>query len=219
MTVLCHIDMCRITPSMPYYAIYALSRTTERKIKKIAKCHILYTPYYPVLPYLSSSFTSTLTLHIDTNWKSVIYASSKHNVHNVTHKSVKQKVSKSNKVSHRVCRTYLLAMAYLPRYCLLSPAEWLSWRTMRHRVMPRLLSMAHFAHREGHISLPMNGTSRTSRRALKERVSWPQEGPRARKNVTHIVTILCFQGAPRVTLLLPIYPPTDSFFLSKFPIL
>ena len=36
------------------------------KIKKIAKCHILYTPYYPILPYLSSSFTLTPTLRIDT---------------------------------------------------------------------------------------------------------------------------------------------------------
>ena len=43
-----------------------LITTRRAKIKKIAKCHILYTPYYPILPYLSVSFTLTLTLHIDT---------------------------------------------------------------------------------------------------------------------------------------------------------
>lgn len=36
------------------------------KIKKIAKCHIPYTANYPILPYLSASFTSALPLHIDT---------------------------------------------------------------------------------------------------------------------------------------------------------
>ena len=47
---------------------YICPITTHRaKIKKIAKCHILYTPYYPILPYLSVSFTLTLTLHIDTH--------------------------------------------------------------------------------------------------------------------------------------------------------
>lgn len=103
--------------------------THGAKTKKIAKCHIHYTPNYPIFPYLSASFTSALILHIDTSGKSAIYASSKHNVHNVTQKSVKQKVSKSNKVSHRVCRTDLLVMAYLPWYGLLSYAGWLSLRT------------------------------------------------------------------------------------------
>ena len=47
---------------------YICPITTHRaKIKKIAKCHILYTPNYPILPCLSASFTSALTLHIDTN--------------------------------------------------------------------------------------------------------------------------------------------------------
>ena len=41
--------------------------TFRAKIKKIAKCHILYTPNYPILPYLSASFTLAPTLHIDTN--------------------------------------------------------------------------------------------------------------------------------------------------------
>ena len=40
--------------------------TLIAKIKKIAKCHIYYTPNYPILPYLSASFTSALILHIDT---------------------------------------------------------------------------------------------------------------------------------------------------------
>lgn len=40
--------------------------TYREKTKKIAKCHILYTPNYTILPYLSASFTLTLTLHIDT---------------------------------------------------------------------------------------------------------------------------------------------------------
>lgn len=44
-----------------------LITTNRAKIKKIAKCHIIYTPNYPLLPYLSASFTSALTLHIDTN--------------------------------------------------------------------------------------------------------------------------------------------------------
>ena len=60
---------------VPYCTTYirTISRplcliTTHRaKSKKIAKCHILYTPYYPVLPYLSASFTSALALHIGTN--------------------------------------------------------------------------------------------------------------------------------------------------------
>lgn len=47
------------------------------------------------------------------------------------------------------------------------------------------------------------GTFCASSRARQERVSRHQEGPRARKNVTHIVTILCVQGAPRATQLLP----------------
>ena len=51
----------------PYHVIYALSRPAEKKGKKIAKCHIHYTPNYPILPYLSASFTLALTLHIDTN--------------------------------------------------------------------------------------------------------------------------------------------------------
>ena len=63
--------------------------------------------------------------------------------------------------------------------------------------------MAHFAPREGHILRIVNGASRTSRRALQERVSRLQDRPRARKNVTHIVTILCVQGAPRAPLSLP----------------
>lgn len=47
---------------------YICHTTTYRaKSRKIAKCHIPYTPNYPVLPYLSASFTSALTLHIDTN--------------------------------------------------------------------------------------------------------------------------------------------------------
>ena len=41
--------------------------TFRAKIKKIAKCHIHHTPNYPILPYLSASFTLALTLHIDTN--------------------------------------------------------------------------------------------------------------------------------------------------------
>ena len=66
---------------------------------------------------------------------------------------------------------------------------------------------------------PVKGTSRPSRMARQERVSRTQEGPRARKNVTHIVTILCVQGSPRGPLSLPIYPNKHPFFLSKFPIL
>ena len=143
----------------PYHAIYALQLPSERKNKKIAKCHILYTPNYPILQYLSTSFTLALTLHLDTNWKSAIYASSKHNVHNVTHKSVKQKVSKSNKMSHHDYRTDLLVMAYPPWYGLLSTAGWLSWRAMRPRVMPGWSSMAHFAPHEGHISRITQGAS------------------------------------------------------------
>ena len=47
---------------------YICPITTHRaKIKKIAKCHLLYTPNYTILPCLSASFTSTLTLRIDTN--------------------------------------------------------------------------------------------------------------------------------------------------------
>ena len=49
----------------------------------------------------------------------------------------------------------------------------------------------------------MKGTSRTSRMARQERVSRTHEGPHARKSVTHIVTILCVQGAPRGSLSLP----------------
>ena len=82
------------------------------------------------------------------------------------------------------------------------------------RVMPGWIVMAPFAPHEGHIFRPMNGTSRTSRRARKERVSRRNEGPHARKCVTHIVTILCFQGAPRVPPLLPRYTNHFSFFLS-----
>ena len=41
--------------------------THQAKSRKIAKCHILYTPYYHILPYLSVSFTLALTLHFDTN--------------------------------------------------------------------------------------------------------------------------------------------------------
>ena len=58
--VLHHIDTDCIVKSMPDY-------DHREKIKKIAKCHILYTPNYPILPYLSASFTLALTLHIDTN--------------------------------------------------------------------------------------------------------------------------------------------------------
>lgn len=105
--------------------------TTHRaKSRKIAKCHILYTPNYPILPCLSASFTSALTLHIDTNWKSAIYASSKHNVHNVTHKSVKQKVPKSNKVSHHVYHTDLLVMDHLPMWCHAWCLDGLKWRVL-----------------------------------------------------------------------------------------
>ena len=149
--------------------IWAISRyichiTTHRaKTKKIAKCHIPYTPNYHILPYLSASFTSALTLHIDTNWKSAIYASSKHNVHNVTHKSVNQKVAKSNKVSHHDYRTDLLVMAYPPWYGLLSPAGWLSLRAMRalwrNSWCPDRLVMAHFAPHDGHISRITQGAS------------------------------------------------------------
>ena len=41
--------------------------TRREKGKKIAKCHIHYTPNYPILPYLSESFTFAPTLHIGTN--------------------------------------------------------------------------------------------------------------------------------------------------------
>ena len=81
-------------------------------------------------------------------------------------------------------------------------------------VMPRLFSLEHFAHREGHISRITQGTPRASLRARQERVSPPHEGPRARKNVTHIVTILCVQGAPRYPPLLPRYTNHFSFFIS-----
>ena len=141
-------------------SLYIRPITTHRaKIKKIAKCHILYTPNYPILPYLSSSFTLALTLHIDIRWKSAIYASSKHNVHNVTHKSVKQKVSKSNKVSHRDYRTDLLSMHHMPGYGPLSPVGWLSWRAMRPCVMPRRLVMARFAPPEWRVSRITQGAS------------------------------------------------------------
>ena len=73
--------------------------------------------------------------------------------------------------------------------------------------MPGWSETSHFAPHEGHISHIVNGkytpVNGTSRRARQERVSRTQEGPRARKNVTHIVTILCVQGAPRAPLSLP----------------
>ena len=196
----------------PYHVIYAILRPSEWKVKKIAKCHILYTPYYPILPYLYASFTSTLTLHIDTNWKSAIYASSKHNVHNVTHKSVKQKVSKSNKVSHRDYRTDLLVTAHLHMYGLLSHAGWLSWRDMMPCVIPRLLSMAHFTTirraRFAHHEVRFRNVFRA-----------PHDCPRSRKNVTHVVTILCVQGAPRYPPLLPIHARFSILTRPYVPIL
>ena len=149
-------------PGMPYLTVsrhICLITTNRAKSRKIAKCHIFYTPNYPILPCLSASFTSDLTLHIDTRWKSAIYAYSKHNVHNVTHKSVKQKVSKSNKVSHHVYRTDFLVTAHLPMWCLAWCLDGLPW----------------------HVSHPMKGTSRTSRRVRHERVSRTHDCPRARK--------------------------------------
>ena len=169
-----HRDTDRTTEILTVSRHICLITTNRAKSRKIAKCHIFYTPNYPILPCLSASFTSDLTLHIDTRWKSAIYASSKHNVHNVTHKSVKQKVSKSNKVSHHAYRTYLLVTDHLPWYGLIGPAGWISWRAMSPCVMPRRLTMARFAP-------PMNGASRTSRRSRQERVSRTQDCLHARK--------------------------------------
>ena len=73
--------------------------------------------------------------------------------------------------------------------------------------------------RKGAFRYPMKGTSRASRRARQERVPRQQEGPRARKNVTHIVTILCVQGAPRYLLSLPRQAHNFSFFSFLFPFL
>ena len=59
-----------IHPGRPYLAVLGITLCTitthGEKIKKIAKCHILYTPNYPILQYLSTSFTLALTLRIDT---------------------------------------------------------------------------------------------------------------------------------------------------------
>ena len=85
--------------------------------------------------------------------------------------------------------------------------------------MPGLSEMARFAPHEGHVSHPMKGTFRTSRRARQERISCLQDRPRARKNVTHIVTILCVQGAPRVPSLLPIHARFSILTRPYVPIL
>ena len=59
-----------IHPGRPYLDVLGITLctiTTHReKIKKIAKCHIPYTPNYPILQHLSTSFTLALTLRIDT---------------------------------------------------------------------------------------------------------------------------------------------------------
>ena len=85
--------------------------------------------------------------------------------------------------------------------------------------MLRQLVIARFAPHEGRVSHIVKGTSRVSRRARQERVSRTHEGPRARKNVTHIVTILCVQGAPRVPPLLPRHARFSLLARSYVPIL
>ena len=83
--------------------------------------------------------------------------------------------------------------------------------------------MARFAPNEGHVShivkgtyTPMKGASRMAR---QERVSRTHEGPHARKSVTHIVTILCVQGAPRYPLSLPRHARFSVIPRSYVPIL
>ena len=86
-------------------------------------------------------------------------------------------------------------------------------------VIPGWLVMAPFAHHEGNIFRLLNGASRSSRMARQERFSRQNEVPHARKNVTHIVTILCVQGAPRYLLSLLRHTPNFSFFPFLFPFL
>ena len=74
---------------------------------------------------------------------------------------------------------------------------------------------ARIAHREGHI-YPHEGhiTQGASGMCFA-----PQDCPRARKNVTHVVTILCVQGAPLAPLSLPRHARFSVIPRSYVPIL